>query len=187
MTKSSRLFVAVKITPTRGLRKVLSRLEVMGRAVKPVAAENLHITLQFLGETDLAFAPQIAGAVEEAVGEKRAFEMSLVGLGAFPHVRRPSVVWVGASDAQTLVEIAASLQCRLEPLGFKPERRKFAPHITLARVRSKPPGELAVLLEAEQSTDFGSVPVMSIQLFQSELRPDGPRYTVVSTIELTAG
>lgn len=184
MNDVARLFIAVKIEPTRPLRKVLSQLEAMGRAVKPIAADKLHLTLKFLGDTDLALVPQVSDFLRKAVGEATKFEMPLVGLGAFPHPRRPSVVWVGTQESETLVDIAGSLERLLRPLGFKRERRRFEPHVTLARIRSKPPGELAELLDADQSTDFGAVPVASVQLFQSELRSDGPQYTVLSTVEL---
>jgi 2'-5' RNA ligase len=186
MPQTVRLFIAVTIKPPPPLRKVLSRLDMMGRAVKPVSADNLHLTLKFLGDVEAILTPQITDAVQTAVGDLAAFEMPLVGLGAFPHARRPSIIWVGTAGARALVEIADSLERLLRPLGFEPERRKFHPHVTLARIRSKPPDELATMLEAKQSTDFGTVPVTAVQLFQSELHADGPRYTVLSTVELAS-
>ena len=184
MPQTVRLFIAVKIKIHPRLRNVLSRLKMMGRVVKPVSADNLHLTLNFLDDVEAILTPQITDAARTAVGDLAAFEMQLVGLGAFPHVRRPSIIWVGTADAQTLVEIADSLSRLLRPLGFEPERRKFHPHVTLARVRSKPPDSLAMMLTEEQSTDFGTVSLSAVHLFQSELHADGPRYKVLSTVEL---
>lgn len=184
MPQTVRLFIAVKIKLPPGLRKLFSRLAMMGHAVKPVAADNLHLTLNFLGDVKPVLIPQISDIAKTAVGDWATFEMQLVGLGVFPHARRPSIIWVGTADAQTLVEIADSLSRLLRPLGFEPERRKFHPHVTLARVRSKPPDSLAMMLTEEQSTDFGTVSLSAVHLFQSELHADGPRYKVLSTVEL---
>ncbi len=183
MSNTARLFIAVKIAPSRPLRKILTRLGMLGRVVKPIGADNLHLTLKFLGETELALVPQISDFVSAAVGRQPAFSMQLEGLGVFPHVRRPSVIWVGTRGGEPLVEIAVSLERLLEPLGFSKERRAFHPHITVARIRSKPPDELATMLDAEQATDFGSTDIASIELYQSELSSDGARYTVLSKAE----
>ncbi|MBT4865183.1 MAG: RNA 2',3'-cyclic phosphodiesterase [Planctomycetaceae bacterium] len=187
MSDTARLFIAVKIAPSRPLRKIVARLGMLGRIVKPIDADNLHLTLKFLGETELALTPQISQCVEAAAAEHESFSMQLVGLGAFPHVRRPSVVWVGLQGAEPLVEIASELERLLQPLGFEQERRAFHPHVTVARIRSKPPRELATVLETEQSTEFGSADVTSVELYQSELRSAGPRYTVLSKVEFAGG
>jgi 2'-5' RNA ligase len=183
MSDTVRLFIAVRIAPSRPLRKIIARLGMLGRVVKPIDADNLHLTLKFLGETDLTLVPQISECVEAAAARHASFSMQLVGLGAFPHVRRPSVIWVGLQGAKPLVEIAGALEQFLKPLGFKQERRAFHPHVTVARIRSKPPDELATILDVEHSTDFGSADIASVELYQSDLRSEGPRYTVLSKVK----
>ena len=139
MPDTARLFIAVKIAPSRPLRKILTRLGMLGRVVKPIGADNLHLTLKFLGETDLPLVPQISDCVAAAAATHASFSLQLEGLGAFPHVRRPSVIWVGLQGAEPMVEIAGALEQLLKPLGFEQERRLFGrPRSTIYPIRSVP-------------------------------------------------
>ncbi|MCH7685434.1 MAG: RNA 2',3'-cyclic phosphodiesterase [Planctomycetes bacterium] len=185
MSKPLRLFIAVKVLSTPSLRKVLKHLETMGRPVKPVSADNLHVTLKFLGDTNPTRVPEISNAVSEAVDGEKTFEGQIVGLGAFPRIQRPSVIWAGLENGEPLKRIAESLETMLSGLNFHPEQKPFHPHLTLARIKSKPPPELAELLNENQTTDFGVVSISSVELFQSELQPNGPRYTVLASAKLT--
>jgi 2'-5' RNA ligase len=185
MSKFLRLFIAVKVSSTPSLRKVLKHLEAMGRPVKPVSADNLHLTLKFLGDTDPTRLPEICHAVSGTVDGETAFETDIVGLGAFPRIQRPSVVWAGLENGEPLIRIAEFLEILLSELGFHPEQKPFHPHLTLARIKSKPPGELAELLNENQTTNFGVASISSVELFQSELQPNGPQYTVLASAKLT--
>jgi 2'-5' RNA ligase len=185
MSKLIRLFIAVKVSSTPLLRKVLKHLETMGRPVKPVSADNLHVTLKFLGDTNPTRLPEISNAVSEAVDVEQTFEGRIAGLGAFPRIQRPSVIWAGLETEESLKRIAESLETNLSGQGFHPEQKPFHPHLTLARIKSKPPAELAELLNDNQTTDFGVVSISSVELFQSELQPNGPRYTVLASAKLT--
>ena len=184
MAETYRLFFAVKVPAADRLRSVIGKLAQMGRAVKPVSPENLHVTLKFLGETDAELLPLLEESLQKSVEAVSAFESQLTGLGAFPNARRPSVVWIGMQHAEALIEIADRLERELVFLGFPPEKRHFQPHLTVARVRSKPPRELFELLESERQASFGSVAVKSIELYRSELAPDGARYTVLVSAAL---
>jgi len=152
--------------------------------VKAVAAKNLHITLKFLGDTDSDSITEITDRLYFSTQSKPAITLGIVGLSAFPRHTRPSVVWAGIEDSGTLAEIAEKLQAELKPLGFKRDKRLFQPHLTLARVRGKPPEELFTLINNHQSTDFGTASVDSIELIQSELRPEGARYTLLASVHL---
>ena len=185
MSQSVRLFIAVKVPSTPSLQKVLKHLEAMGRPVKPVSSDNLHLTLKFLGETNPTRIPEISQAISGAVDGEKTFETRIVGLGAFPRIQRPSVVWAGLENGEPLRRIAEFLETKLSELGFHPEQKPFHPHLTLARIKSKPPPELAELLNENPATDFGVVSISSVELFQSELQPNGPRYTVLASAELT--
>lgn len=179
-----RTFIAVKIASTPPLCDVLAQLAAMTPAVRPVAAENLHVTLKFLGDTPVSAVPAISAAVSAAASGKAGFEAHLLGLGAFPHPGRPSVVWVGLTGAETLIDIAAQLKKPLKQLGFAPEPRPFAPHLTVARVRSRPPPELQELLAARAAADFGTALIRRVELMRSELRPEGSKYTVLHAVAL---
>lgn len=159
----------------------------MGRAVKPVSADNLHVTLNFLGDTDPTLVPRITDVIAESIADRSTVEVRIVGIGAFPNVGRPSVVWAGLRNAEVLVDIKTELDDRLEPFGFRPEKRSFTPHLTLARVRSRPPNELHSFIMENQETEFGHATVRSVELFESELTPSGPRYNVLSSSEFGNG
>ena len=98
MPRTVRTFIAVHLHAGAALRAVLASLADMGPAVRPVAADGLHVTLKFLGDTDAALIPAVAGAIRECVAGQGPFELRLTGLGAFPHPGRPSVVWAGIED-----------------------------------------------------------------------------------------
>jgi 2'-5' RNA ligase len=179
-----RTFVAVKIASTPELRRIRSRLAELGERFRPVALDNLHVTLKFLGDTSQSQVSEIC-AVARRVGDGvAATHVTLRGLGAFPNVRRPSVVWVGLDQAEVLCRIAADLEQALAPLGFAPENRAFQPHLTLLRIKARPPEELFSLLAQENATDFGVVPIDDMEYLQSELGPRGARYSKLATIAL---
>lgn len=184
MADPIRAFIAIDSPVTAALQTVISRLEAMRPAVRAVSGDGMHVTLKFLGDIDRETVPSIAQALAAAAERIPAFEMRLVGLGAFPHPGRPSVVWVGFEDAEPLVAIAERLEKTLRPLGFRRERRAFQPHATLARVRSKPPVELTDLLRQHAQTPFGTVSVDAVKLIRSELRPEGSLYTELESVFL---
>ena len=195
MPESIRLFVAVLVseatfstgheeaegsTPVDvTLSSVLDELREIGKPVKPVAAHNLHITLKFLGDTDPEIVPEIEAIVNQAASSETAFQWTFRGVGAFPSPKRPSVVWAGIENAEPCIRMATQLNESLETLGFSAEKREFHPHLTLARIKGRPPRELFDLLEQHENTFFGTGSVNAIELIQSELTPEGPVYTML--------
>ena len=184
MSRSMRTFVAVEISLPAELRSMLRQFREMGRAVKAVESAATHITLKFLGDTPLDLLAEIAKAIESAMGSREAFELELKGIGAFPHWGRPQVVWAGVFPEEPLVHIAEALENALEPLGFPRERRAFHPHLTLARIKAKPPAELKEIADAHETESFGTQIIDTVIYYQSELKPAGPVYTPLSTIIL---
>lgn len=185
MSKPIRAFIAIKLASPPSLSVVITKLDVIGRPVKAVHADRLHVTLKFLGDISPELISQLGDAIRGIANAHSAFNLRIRGLGAFPNVRRPTVVWAGLENGETLVNMAAELDKRLKPLGISQERRKYQPHLTLARVRSKPPAELAALLDELATEDFGVVSIDSLELMQSDLGPEGPRYTTLAKSELT--
>jgi 2'-5' RNA ligase len=179
-----RTFFAIKVEQTPGLRRLHARLSALGDRFRPLALDNLHITLKFLGDTPEAQVSEICAVAKPVVEGRAAMHIRLSGLGAFPNARRPSIVWVGLAGGETLGEIAGDLDRGLVPLGFVPEARPFQPHLTLLRVKSRPPDELFSLLSEESGADFGMIPVKEIEFLRSELTPRGSRYTKLATFAL---
>ncbi|MBW3543307.1 MAG: RNA 2',3'-cyclic phosphodiesterase [Planctomycetes bacterium] len=185
MPDKLRTFIAVPMRATRPLKELLERLTTMGSAVRPLYFDNLHVTLKFLGETDPADVTRIAAIVEQAVEGVSAFEARLDGLGAFPHARRPSVVWAGLQNAESLSDVVRRLERELKRLGFPKERRKFAPHVTLARVRSRAPDALMELLAEHAAASFGTARIDCVIHYRSDLKTTGALYTPLFTRNLT--
>jgi RNA 2',3'-cyclic 3'-phosphodiesterase len=188
MSNTIRCFLAVKIPAETALRRVLKELSAMGRALKAVEPENLHVTLKFFGAADAEAISEIKAIAATAAGKQTRGQLTLAGIGVFPHAQRPNVIWAGleGTGAQTLTALAEELEGSLEPLGFKREDRPFIPHLTLARVKARPPEELRVLLARHAKTAFGTAAVDEIVLIRSELGPEGSRYTIVERFPLAA-
>jgi RNA 2',3'-cyclic 3'-phosphodiesterase len=172
------------VEATPGIEEVLRRLEKMGSSLRSCAAENLHLTLAFLGETDEERFEKIAEAIEESCAGCGPFALELAGLGAFPSIQRPNNVWVGARDGHPLSQIVEKLRPRLNALGISTDERPWNVHLTLARVKFKPPAELGQMLRSHRETAFGSAGVGEILLMTSELLPEGARHSVARVVEL---
>jgi RNA 2',3'-cyclic 3'-phosphodiesterase len=152
-----------------------------------VAAENLHITLKFLGGVDEARVAEIGGALRGAATIP-AFDVSVQGLGAFPTLARPRVVWAGTAAAPGFVRLAEGVDRALVALGFPAEARGFTPHVTLGRVREPRRNlPLAGALGAGATRAFGTLRVARVSLMRSELSPLGARYNELAGIALPPG
>ena len=184
MTQSVRTFIGVPVRCSRKLSAVLTTCREFGRSVHPVAEENIHFTLKFLGTTPAEKIAEISEILQAAVRQIEPFSSEIRGLGAFPHAVRPSIIWAGLRDPAPWVELADAIEPPLSELGFPRENRQFHPHMTLARVRDRPSEELKTWLDQQADTDFGSVDVQSVTLFQSDLSSAGPRHTVLATAPL---
>lgn len=143
--------------------------------------EGRHLTLKFLGEVAEERLPDVGAALGSAATSHDAFEASFATVGGFPNIRRPRVLWVGIGQgAEPMGRLATSVSEALKPLGFEPEKRPFAGHLTVARF--KVPEPIEELPEVGvPSTPFD---VREIVLFRSQLHPKGARYTVLERYPL---
>jgi 2'-5' RNA ligase len=106
-----------------------------------VTPTQVHVTIKFLGDIALALVAPIAQAMGRAVVGQAPFTLVVQGLGCFPNLSRPRVLWMGLHDAQqALARLCHRLEAELALLGFPPARRPFRPHVTLARARHGGPG-----------------------------------------------
>ena len=176
MPESFRLFIALSIQAQPPLVAVIEHLRSLG--LKVVHARQLHLTLKFLGETNPQRVPEIIRALDEEAAARTPIQTSLIGLGAFPNIRRPAVIWCGLAPTAPLIEMADSLEQRLEGLGFPREQKAFKPHVTLARVKRRPDRQLTSLIDEFQQQHFGNQTLDQLTLYRSELTRTGPRYTL---------
>ncbi len=180
-----RAFIAIEVPVSQELEDFSKSVKNTEAFLKIVNLTKVHITLKFLGDTDEDLVPEIEEIMKDAVSDVRPFTMKLKGAGAFPNLNRISVIWAGMENADSLGEIAGKVDSGLVGLGFEPERRKFSPHVTIARVKSsKNKDELVNVITQFQSTEFGEVPVNKIILKKSVLTPQGPIYSDMIEISL---
>jgi RNA 2',3'-cyclic 3'-phosphodiesterase len=145
-------------------------------AVTWVAPERIHLTLRFLGDTPLNRLETLYSMLDAVAGQHQPFTLQLGQLGAFPNERRPRVIWVGlAGDVEVATTLQQALDAALIPLGWQPEGKPFSPHLTLGRVKRH---HAKIQLPWGKATVPASFAVRDIQLMESQLRPQGPIYTV---------
>lgn len=185
-----RLFWAVSLPDqVKEQLGVLMDLMKKGQAnAKWVEKYNLHLTVKFLGELPANQRPLLTGAVREALGGTGSFNLMVNGLGFFPSVQRPRILWAGLTgELVRLRELHRLVEDSLTPLGWPPENRRFSPHLTLARLRSLKGVEALtrlVLELADRSAVTMPVPVEELKLMESKLTRQGPIYKVLDRIIL---
>lgn len=187
--KVIRTFVAVLISEElrSNVSRVQEEVKKLAPDVKWVAPENLHVTLKFLGNVEEDALPRVFGAVEDAVGGRPAFDLSLGGLGAFPSPAKARVVWVGVQEGKDeLIELARDVDATLGKLGFPKEEKAFKAHITIGRAKQdRFVRGLASAIGSVDARDLGRQRAACVTVMQSELRPEGPTYTPMRSVELS--
>lgn len=153
--------------------------------VKWVSAENLHITLKFLGETAEDTVRRLEEEFSAVAGRHSSFRLGLRGMGLFPDDRRPRVVWIDITDTEELRKLQEEVEERAISNGYKKEDRPFSPHLTIGRVRSFARKDyLLGAMEAIKQKDFGNIEVSAFSLMKSDLKPAGAQYTKLSEFHL---
>ena len=188
-----RAFVAVEISEAirSALAELIAGLRRHNAPVKWVEPKNIHLTLKFLGSVPDETVPAVVVILRQCVHNVAPFRLEVKGVGGFPNLRRPRVLFLGASDdtgdGAGAREIARRLNREMTRAGVPRENRPFRYHITLGRVRRPGPiGAVVGKLEEMSDRRFGSMRVERIVLMQSQLTPEGPIYTPVEYAELAA-
>jgi len=168
-------------------------LEQMQQSLRPykadvrwVAITSIHLTLKFLGEVDPQIVPRMAGALAEAFKSEHGFGIRLHGLGCFPNIRMPRVVWCGIEgEMEGLIRLHRKVEAVCSEFGFAPENRPFHPHLTLGRVNGN--RNLQPLLDCiKMGSDLEcSFRADHFNIYKSDLKPQGAVYTVLETITLS--
>ena len=189
-----RLFVALDLDAEirRRIEEFRDKMRPYAPDVRWVTPDTFHITLQFLGET--AKQEGIHQALREVRGT--AISIAFRGTGFFPSAKAPRVFWIGIEAAVGLQQLVNGISEALQPLGFKQEMTAFTPHLTLARSGSGGPrpvrGEssapglrvVALKLEDQPPSEFGSMTAREFFLYESKLSPSGAKYTKLNRYPL---
>jgi 2'-5' RNA ligase len=186
-----RVFIAIDIDEQ--IRKGLDRLqnEMRSKAdirkgdVKWVNPDVMHLTLKFLGEIKDEQVVEVCNITKEVAGRHRNFELEVETVGYFGG-RSARVLWVGTGqNCENLLQLQSDLEQELASAGWPKETRKFAGHLTLCRIRNSKAGvKLAQMTEEYKDLKLGTVSADSVSVYQSELTPKGPIYTVLGNYNL---
>jgi len=184
-----RLFVAIDLddaarTAIADEQKRLTR--AFGRAdrsLRWVNAEQMHLTLVFIGHVDEARAAALVDTMSGDIGMS-PFAMAFAGIGVFPPRGAPSVLWLGVGPgAREAVDLQRTVADRLEKVGVARERRPYHPHLTLARWRVARASDRRVV-EANRDEEIARIEVASVTLYQSHLSSTGSTYDVLTRAPL---
>ncbi len=188
-----RSFIAINLTDATqdALTKVSQRLRRRAPydSVRWSRISGVHLTLKFLGDVAPSDLPDIKSVLAEVGTRHTRFHFTIGGVGCFPNVRRPRVVWVGLEEETgALAALQRDVEQSLVPLGFEPEKRAFHPHLTLGRtrrnVRSADLRRLGELIATAGVGELGQVYVRAFHLMRSDLRPSGAVYTALASFDL---
>jgi len=180
-TLMPRLFTALELPADIAFSLSLLRGGLPGaRWIDP---ENYHMTLRFIGDVDQHVADDVADTLTRI--SRPSFKLALSGLGAFGS-RKPHSIWAGVTTSQELKELQAEQERRLQRLGLEPERRKFTPHVTLARLKTASQADVAAYLALRG--DFRTPPfeVGRFVLLSSRASKGGGPYVVEEAYPLAA-
>jgi 2'-5' RNA ligase len=175
-----RLFLAVEFE--QELRRALRDATAPLRALVPdaawVAEDRLHLTLKFLGEQPETLVEPLTAAMNEIAARHWPVPLRLRGVGAFPNLRRPRVIWIGIEPAPKLELLHHDVEERCAALGVEVEGKPFRPHLTVGRLRGTEDREtIRELARVARQTRFRADSLVSaIELVQSTLTQGGPRY-----------
>jgi len=192
-----RTFVTVELDAP--LRQALAQAQaaLRGRLEKSVGPDariqwikpaSIHLTLKFLGDIPEERVPDIQAALARVAGGHRRFTVDVEGLGVFPDVRAPRVMWVGlTAHVDALTRLAADVEVALGVIGFVPEPKPFHPHLTLARIKNRA-RDVGRALSAggvlTQDAKLGFLSVAAVSLMKSDLQPSGSVYARLQEIPL---
>jgi len=186
-----RTFIAIELSDEsrRMVAEVQERLRADGATLRWVKPENLHYTLSFLGEIPAAQVARAVVATRSAVSRIAPFSVVIGGLGAFPSLERPQVVWIGCAEGSELLgRLAGDVKAALDRERLTSDPKPFRPHLTLGRAKdNRQWGDLVRAVRAHQGATIGREWIKAVTVMESRLTPDGPIYTPREKVQLGHG
>jgi RNA 2',3'-cyclic 3'-phosphodiesterase len=182
MSEKMRSFIAFDLENDSVVNRIAAAQKMIMQTnadVKLVEPKNIHISVRFLGDITAEMADKLHEAMKNI--KFTPFNIQLTGMGVFPTINYPRVVWAGITDgAQQLKSIWEQLEPQIHDLGFAPDPNGFTPHLTIARVRSGANKQRLVdLVQRQENYDFGNIRGYCLRLKRSQLSPKGPSYTTI--------
>jgi RNA 2',3'-cyclic 3'-phosphodiesterase len=187
VAETIRAFISIEVPEIVKQRvdQLQVRLKASGGDVRWVRSVGLHVSLKFLGQVPSAKVPAIIESLETVVSHGHRPQISIGGIGAFPDLKNPRVVWVGLDADERLMRLQEGVENALEHLGFVTDERAFRPHLTVGRVRTAR-GRTALVraLEKEQNFSAGDYELKELCLMKSDLKSQGAVYAPLWSKEI---
>ena len=181
-----RAFIALEIPAKvqKHIHQATSNLRSeIGSLIRWVPAENMHLTLKFLGDISPANVEFLTQMIRTETNSHHSFDIHLTGLGSFPGPKRPRLIYIGIQAPADLEALQHAVEAAAHRLGYASEERSFSPHLTIGRVKHAPrisavdQQKIRQALEETKIDSLGSARVDSVHLYKSDLKPTGSVYT----------
>jgi 2'-5' RNA ligase len=181
-----RAFIALEIPAKvqKEIHQATSKVRSeIGSLVRWVPAENLHLTLKFLGDISSAHVEFLTQMLRAEADSHRCFDMHFTGLGSFPNPKRPRLIYIGIQASAELIALQHAVESGADKLGYRSKDRGFSPHLTLGRIKhasqmaAADQQKIRHALERTQNDSLGIARVDYIHLYKSDLKPTGSEYT----------
>jgi 2'-5' RNA ligase len=188
LSSAVRAFLSIDIDDSALLSRIThiqQKLDLKAAKIKLVERDNIHFTLRFFGDTPVSKLEAIR--MELSKIQFAPFTIEIKGIGAFPNIKRPRVIWVGiAQNAKLMIDLKRVIDDYLGNLGYSPEKKKFHAHATFARVRSvKNRDHMITNLESVAKEAVGTMTVNNFRMTKSTLTSTGPIYETLWEIPAT--
>jgi 2'-5' RNA ligase len=182
-----RLFAAIRINPSEAFlsRYFSLKQQLKNEKIRWVDPENIHITLKFFGETPEHHIPGINAALKEASSSMGPFSITIVNTGIFGSSYNPKVIWFGIDPHKEITTLSNHIFEKLENAGIPKDRQNFVPHLTIARMKFLADKKyFQKVIDAHKEGQIQNEEVNQFHLFESILRPQGPKYALIRSFDL---
>lgn len=178
-----RLFIGLELPVS--IQKDLSNLCSGLKEVRWVEPHNMHVTLAFMGGVEDGDAEELHYALNTLSFDP--FTLSLAEVDCFEHRGMPKIVWAGVrGELDPLTHLHQKILIAVEQVGLKPERRKYKPHVTIARLKyDSPKGRLIDYMESHNGLKTEAFGITHFTLFRSHLSRKGADYEVLERYGMT--
>ena len=187
-----RTFIAVDLPPSvlDALGQVSSQLQekLPDTPVRWVNSQKMHLTLKFLGDISIENIGMVEKILHSEASKRQVMEIGIGGIGAFPKMRHPRVIWIGIEAPAELFDLRRGIEDGVARMGYNYDKYDFTPHLTLGRISRKASARdvrtVGNVLHEFQVGFIGVARIGAVHLYRSDLHPDGAKYTCLYSAAL---
>ncbi len=188
-TPTFRCFIAIRLPEAtkKWLKHLQKNVRKTGVQASWPKAETLHLTLKFLGQVPASRLSLVKACMSNVARQVPSFFLNTSGMGVFPSVKKSRVFWAGIQGQTDRLETLVSGldACLTDQAGMKPDKKRFSPHVTFARIKQNvSPSHTIALIQSFEGQSAEPFDVVKIYLFKSILQPDGAKHEVLFSAPL---